>query len=67
MACHCQSAGDWNRTCTETGDPLHTILNTDPRESTLTTGHELEREREKFILRHFVSMTELTVLDINEC
>lgn len=41
----CQSAGDWNRTGTETGDPVHTKSNTDPRESTLTIAHQLERMR----------------------
>lgn len=42
MAGHCQSAGGWNRTGTWTGDLLHTTLNTDPKESTLTTGHQLQ-------------------------
>lgn len=42
MAGHCQSAGGWNRTCTWTGDLLHTTLNTDPKESTQTTGHQLQ-------------------------
>lgn len=43
MAGHCQSGEGWNRTGNGTGDLLHMILNTDPKESMLTSGHPLHR------------------------